>query len=327
MRWIDATRGLCGIAVVAHHAVALAARAGSADQVASTIDDALAPFRMPLLMLLSGAVAAHTLDRPLTAFTTRRWRTVVWPYLLWSVVILAVTGTLTPGSVLRIATVAPTYLWFLQFLVVYAFIAWVLRRVGVPPLVLALPALVASGFLPEAHRADRFAYLVAFFLVGVALGSVRYPRPLRGPTIVVGGAAAIVGLVAATTGADIRYNPLWAWAPLGGALALIAACSTAKRRVERANAVWDPLARLGRNAVVVYVTHLVTITLVLRVIGDAGLSTAAVLVATMGAALGVAALLASCRRLRVVDALFVFPVRAAPRVSRPHAPDPATRRT
>lgn len=315
--WIDTTRGLCGIAVVLHHAIALCAVAGYTDVTISVLDDTVSPFRMPLLMSLSGAVLAPSLGRPLVAFSVRRLRTIVWPYVLWSVVVLLVTGSLVPAAVVRIATVAPTYLWFLQFLAIYAMIGWIARRAGVHPLVLAGVALGASAVLPEAHRADRFAYLLAFFLLGVALRTTVLAQ--LGPRTRVlcctaGILATSVGVVAAAFGAEVRYDAAWSPTAIGLVVALFALFS-GERLLDRpftgSRVASRALRALGRNAVVLYVTHLAVITLTLDVLAalDGGQRLAApvvilLVVMTAGATAGGFIV---ARRIRAVDALFVMP--------------------
>lgn len=337
--WIDAARGLCGIAVVMHHAIALCAVAGYSDAVATVIDDAVSPFRMPVLMSLSGAVLAPSLSRPFVAFSMRRLRTIVWPYVLWSVVVLLVTGSLVPAAVVRIATVAPTYLWFLQFLAIYAVIGWITRRAGVHPALLAAIALGASAVLPEAHRADRFAYLLAFFLLGVTLrtpvlAQLSTRTRTRTMCCIAGIGLASVGMIAAALGAEVRYAAVWSPTTIGLVVALFAGERLLGQPAPVARAVSRPLRALGRNAVVLYVTHLAVMTLALDLVAildpEQHIAAPVVIASVVVSAGATAGLLIAARRLPAVEALFVMPalrgsVTSPDRPARRHGP--ATRRT
>lgn len=317
-RWIDVVRGCCAIGVVLHHATALGAAQGWSHPVTDLLDAALSPFRMPLLMTISGLVLGGALAQPFGRFAIRRARTLVWPYLVWSVVVLAATGGLVPAALVRIWTVAPTYLWFLQFLAVFAIAAWLLRRLPTQALLsVAALSVTVSGFLPETHRADRFAYLFGFFLLGVAARRWR-PSGARAIAVSVGGATAVVLLlIALAAGERVRYEA--AAAPLV-ALAVVALVALARSRPfpgtrsrPRRRPVQDGLAHLGQNAVVPYVTHLVVLTGLLGAAGAADESRswpAPVIVVTASAvAVLCAVAVIAARGHRAVAVLFELPSR------------------
>ncbi|KTR04366.1 hypothetical protein NS184_12205 [Curtobacterium luteum] len=313
-------RGCCAIAVVLHHATALSAADGWSHAWTDAVDGMLAPLRMPLLMTISGLVLGGALRRPFVSFAVRRAQTLVWPYLLWSMVVLAATGSFVPDAIVRVPTTAPTYLWFLQFLAVFAVTAWFLRRVPRTALIaVAALSVVVSSFVPDTHRADRFTYLLGFFLLGVA---IRGWRPARGRALLgrlVGGTATAVLLVATTSHA-VRYEA--AWAPLVATavvtlvLSARTATRTARRSAGRRTSVVDALERLGRNAIVPYVTHLVSVLGSLALIGlvDQQRTWPApiVIASASTSALMIAAALVSVRHRRLVAALFEWP-SAAPR--------------
>lgn len=103
MSWIDVLRGLAVLAVVLHHA-ALQVTHGRDTNLGwiSTLDDAVTPFRMPILMFLSGLLLPLSLAKPWVVYLRGKLRKIAWPYLLWSFLHL---GVLVAASSLREETV------------------------------------------------------------------------------------------------------------------------------------------------------------------------------------------------------------------------------
>ncbi|GAA4665724.1 acyltransferase family protein [Frondihabitans cladoniiphilus] len=317
--WMDWVRGICVVLVVFRHVTSLLVeREAALPAGILAFDEASGPFRQPLLMALSGLVFPFSLRKSTRAFFASRLRSVAWPYLVWSVLTLAALGSLSLATVSRIPLFAPTYLWYLWFLLAYSALAFclarLLRRLGLGPTPLLLVAgvlLAASAGLPETHRLSRFAFLGAFFLFGWWWAE---RQPLQERTVgarlavTVGGVAAAVVAVAAILGADARHTLPWAWGPIGLVVALAAAGPRFRAwRPRSARALQRGLQFLGRQALVMYVTHMSVIALTLDVALQwlpVGPSFSLALVA----GLGVGAVVAGLTRVPIVRAFFVWPL-------------------
>ncbi|MDX2376580.1 acyltransferase [Microbacterium sp. LRZ72] len=253
--WMDQARGAAIVLVVIHHAMTWLDDFSLAVPLALLVfDDLVSPFRMPLLMFLSGMLVTRSLAKPTRAYFAGKLRGIAWPYMVWSVIFLALTGTLTLSLLPNVLLYPPTYLWFLWFLFAYYALAWVLARLRIPPLPVAAAALVAAGLLPDAYRLSRFAFLLAFFLLGWwwerggvgSRGSVK----ARLLVAVTGLAMGVVVSGATVGGAATRYEPAYAWGAIGAVVA-IAIVLPHLRMPAAARAI----EYVGRNSLVYYVTH------------------------------------------------------------------------
>lgn len=195
---MDGLRGLAVVAVVLLHAELTA---GPLPWLAA-VNQALEPYRMPLLMALSGMLLARSLAKGARRHLAGKARAILWPYLVWATLDLGhvvvdglVAGEPLPPDLVRLAIYNPaSYLWFLAFLFCYHVLAtplptW-LRGA-------AAPALVLLGGSLEPTDLQRFVTLAGWFLVGDALTRVVGPRVPRAATALVArirwGALAAVG--------------------------------------------------------------------------------------------------------------------------------------
>lgn len=254
LRWMDLMRGAAILLVILHHSIEIP-RMLDADipAVLQTLDAVFAPFRMPLLMFLSGMLLPRSFRRSTRDYFLGKARGILWPYAVWSIIVLAILGQLTVSILLNVLVYPPTYLWYLWFLFAFYTVAWVLQRLHVPPLAASIAVLVVSVFLPDDYRLSRFAFLMAFFLAGWwwAQNDRRSVSPrVRVVVVAVALGLAVLASVLAATGVASRYEATFAW----GSVALIVAIvlgvpSTAQRR-------WAlPLEYVGRNSIVFYVSH------------------------------------------------------------------------
>lgn len=259
MTWMDSFRGMAMLLVVVFHSVALYKGLSGHDHV-PVVDEIVGffdPYRMPLLLLLSGLLLHRALAKPLGTYLAGKARKILWPLILWSVinfvVIGNVAGMLDPG-----AWIDGTYQWFLVVLMACFLVA---------PLTLWIPAwlmalvfvaiLVAVGTRePELRQIFFFG---PFFFLGAAL-SRWLPRIQSAPVW----AAGIVGLVGIAVGfgsaTDVlvvaRSIPWTVILPVPGLLALIWLGSRLPRLAF--------FERVGRHSIVYYVVH----TSVLIVLAD-----------------------------------------------------------
>lgn len=183
--WMDRLRGAAIIAVVVLHAELSARGATGHDlPLVQAINGVLAPYRMPMLVALSGVLLTPALAKPWRSYLRGKVRNLLWPYLVWvtldTAYVAARAGGLGWDYVARLAYDPMTYLWFLAYLFVFYVVglglpAW-LRVVGAP--LLLLVAWQADPGV-EWHK---FAWLLGWFLVGDSVG--RGVRRLLRPRLV-----------------------------------------------------------------------------------------------------------------------------------------------
>lgn len=316
-RWMDLLRGSAILLVVLSHASAVLGGVVGAPAWVETVDLFFAPYRMPALMVLSGMLLPRAFAKPLPAYYLGKARTLLWPYVVWVVVLAAVGGA--PGPLLDPRTwYATSYLWFIFYLLVYFTVAPVLRRaprwlvavVAVGLVVVSTPLDAASD-----GRTKALLYLGAFFLLGYLLA--RLPRLLGVVTSarwrpLLLALALVPGIAAVATG-RFEHEALWALASGLGVLGAVALTTATVGRRTRG------VETLGRNSVVVYVTHFPLLLVLAAVLERAGVDAlpapAAVLVVLAGFALavGVGVVFVRTRRFAAVGWLFEWPSRAVPR--------------
>ncbi|GAA1533613.1 hypothetical protein GCM10009788_40710 [Nocardioides humi] len=174
---MDGLRGVTVVAVVLLHAELTA---GPLPWLAA-VNQALEPYRMPLLMTLSGMLLARSLSRGARRHLTGKVRAILWPYAVWTLLdvahlaadALAAGEPLPPGLLRRLVYDPTSYLWFLAFLFCYHVLATPLPgRLRTA----AGPALVLLGGALEPTDLSRFVTLAGWFLVGDLVARVVGPR-------------------------------------------------------------------------------------------------------------------------------------------------------
>ena len=171
---MDLLRGTAILLVIAHH-LRLVQQIwdGSTPWAMVELSEALAPFRMPALLFASGLLLARSLRRPPGRFLAGKLRGLLWPWLLWSAVMLPILGWGHADEPLW--WLNGMYTWFLAALFCYYVIGLVTRRIH--PGWVALASVVAWTALPllgTAHdmvgpRPDKFVFYAVFFFAGAAL--------------------------------------------------------------------------------------------------------------------------------------------------------------
>ena len=309
---MDLTRGAAILLVIVHHSIVIPVHEGTASPPLVVLDAFFAPFRMPLLMFLSGMLLPRSLRKPPSEYFRGKARGLLWPYLLWSLIVLALAGELTLSIVPNILIYPPTYLWYLWFLFVFYAIAWVLRRLSIPLIPIIALALIFSVLLPDAYRLSRFAFLFAFFLAGWWWASssdrVRLGRRTRWIVVSAGLLLAIAASVLSALGFALRYEAGFAWGTAG----LIAAVALGLPSLQGRR--WETwFEYVGRNSIVFYVSHYPVI-YILDLVLLGALAEPALTVLSAIAAIGVGVLLSLAReRFPVLRWLFEWPAR--PRAS------------
>jgi surface polysaccharide O-acyltransferase-like enzyme len=309
MLWIDQLRGLAILLVIAFHGRTIMGR--FAEYVPPEIALAtsfFAPFRMPLLMFLSGMLLSRSLNKPMGLYISGKLRGIAWPYVIWSTLALVVLDNFSRNSVIGNLVLPATYLWYLWFLMAYYGIVWVLNRLQVPFWVVPIVGF-AGAFGPDDFRISRFFYLLIFFALGhlymsqsdrIDLRSHRaWLLPVSLAVVLASGTASALGFIT-------QYEPIFVIVPIAGiALALILAPSTGNGPVRRA------LRYIGNDSIVFYVTHFVTIWGVCWALQQAGTDNPWVMFpAAMVVAVGVGVAFTFLRHHTPLAILFAFPRRA-----------------
>lgn len=259
MTWMDLFRGAAMLLVVVFHSVAMYKSLSKTDHV-SAVDEFVAffdPYRMPLLLFLSGLLLARALAKPLGTYLAGKARNILWPLLLWSFAQFTITSQLA-STLDPWAWVDGTYQWFLVVLVA-CFLAAPLTR-WIPALVMAavfvLAYLTIGQQVPEVARI--FFYGPFFFL---GAGMQRWMGPLQRLPVWVGVAGATVaigvGVLSAAGMLAVHQNIPWTLvAPVPGLLVLL----WLGPRLPR----FPALEAVGRHSIIYYVSH----TAVLLVVAD-----------------------------------------------------------
>jgi uncharacterized membrane protein YcfT len=266
--WLDSLRGVAILLVVVLHAgEALRVAVGPTPGL-DQFNLFLEPFRMPVLMFLSGFLLPQSLAKPGREYFAGKVSMVAWPYVLWSVILLAASGGLGPGAIAQILYLSPTYLWYLWFILVFYAVAYPLRRV--PPLVPAGVGLVLSFLLPDGGRPGTLAFLAAFFFFGAwcARHALFVERFIGRPWVLALAAASAVSVgVLNVAGREVLYRGEFAWGVVG---ALGVVCWAFPRLgARRATAA---LEFVGRYSLVFYVAHLGPIMLTLALADALGIT-------------------------------------------------------
>lgn len=171
MYWMDALRGLAVLLVVLQHSTSYPKQKGT-DLGLGFIDvsaDILAPYRMPLLLLLSGMLLGPSVRKSLGGYYEGKLRKVLWPLLVWGVITGAAEGQrLGAALTIEFWKSGPLHMWFLGVLLVYYLIGPVTRHVP-PWAVMASFIAILLIFNPDDFFYRRVLYYGVFFFLGAAL--------------------------------------------------------------------------------------------------------------------------------------------------------------
>ncbi|MCG5447746.1 acyltransferase family protein [Micromonospora hortensis] len=281
-QWADAAKGVCIILVVLWHVVVkdylqIDWHIGvPVPGFWGMLGEQFLPLRMPLFFTISGLFAANAAQRPWRVVARSRVAGFLYLYAVWLLihtVVLAAAPELPTDratsalGVLEQLTVTPSNLWYLYALALYFTIATLTRRVP-RALVLvpaaALSAVAAAGLLDTpGNRAGLYQNLV-FFLAGL------YLRPqiqqwaataTRRRLLLTSGGYVLALAAMALTGAQ-QWFGVW---PAVSVVAVIFGI-TAAARLSRWSALSEPLARLGRITLPIYVIHMPVLALLHRLL-------------------------------------------------------------
>lgn len=309
LTWMDTLRGVAILLVLVLHASALSLMLSGVDGPIwlQVVNSAVLPYRMQVLMVLSGMLLGASLSKPPGRYVLGKVRSLVWPYVIWSVVYWVAVGQATVPRWHE--WVALSWLWYIFFLATYFAIAPVLVRVPtwIPPLVF----WTASALVTDPDWTNYLLY-AGYFFAGHAAWSyrgliARAYRPWMGVVAVVSTIAFSAAYVAQDFGVtflvalrreELLYAPLNLLG-IAGLIVLVRRLPDGGTRI---------LRHVGRNSVVFYLSHYPAQIIVTNALSQAGVSDwRAHVGGGLAVALVVGYALTALRRFPVVDALFVMP--------------------
>lgn len=313
--WIDWIRGLAIVLVVFYHAVtAFVVLDIAPPRWADVVNVVVAPYRMPLLMFLSGTLLSVSLRKPRRQYVIGKLERIGWPYAVWTTVIvvfLVVSSQIFGNGHYGVETVPQilldpaTYTWYLAYLLFFYLVSlWTtptVRAVSVPIL------FIVAFAVHDGDGWSRLTFLLGFFFLGDL--SSRCPRvwaSLSSSWIGVASAAvAVAGTIAlSVAGWGGRYQ----LSTLLGVVALLVVARSLATRVSGMPGS-SALTAIGRESIVYYTVHWIVIAAAAHVLALFPIGSANVALAIlMFVGLFVPWLcVRASRRWRVVRSLFEFP--------------------
>jgi len=269
--WVDYAKAIGILLVVYGHVARGVYNAGIPMDTAlyERVDSIIYSFHMPLFFFLSGLFFLHSLDRrgP-AALTANKIDTLVYPYVLWSLiqglteVVLSeyTTGSTTLSEVLSLWDPRVQF-WFLYALFLAVLTAILVYRSEARPLLTAVLAASAVAYvyqdrIPSAWHSDYVVKNFVFFALGAWFSTVK-DRMSRSPTP--WAAAGVIAFVAAQYVFHVELG--LDYADKGIASLLVAAISilavtSVSMFLARTPAPW--VLALGGASMAIYVMHILT---------------------------------------------------------------------
>lgn len=258
--WMDTLRGLSILLVILHHSTQIVVNAyeqadGAVPPVLEPfvfVSNFFAPFRMPMLMFLSGLLISGSLKRPAGQYVWGKLRRILWPIIVWTAVYnlaFVAGGGELPGMPWEWAY-WNTYLWFMQFILAYYLVALLTK--WIPAWVFVLLGLVCAFAVPAEVVDERFFYLLPFFFLGAFIEGF-WERFVAAITVPV--AIALTAIPLALGLISALWIPLW-YEPLAAVPGLLGILALARVAVYIPDAGWlRPVRFVGRYSLIYYVVH------------------------------------------------------------------------
>lgn len=204
-QWVDAARGIGILVVVYAHALRGHVTSGAFDPAwhAKTQDAIIYAFHMPLFFFLSGLFVQRSLRKGRLPFLREKAVTLVYPYLLWSIVSIllgamaagAVNNANSPSAILDLWH-SPVYqFWFLYVLLAHQLVTLVTLGNRVFAALLSLVSAVGIGTAGYGMLSMSLTYYV-YFGVGILLAPYTQDVARHRTAIIAGALAAAAVFVA-----------------------------------------------------------------------------------------------------------------------------------
>lgn len=273
MRWMDLLRGVAVLLVVVLHGSDIPRANGLGVDQWTQLNLYLEPFRMPLLMFLSGTLLPRSLAKSASTYLWGKFASIIWPLALWLVGFGVLIYHGGPGDLQYWVT--GDYLWFLMALTLcYAFGMLLKPLTSRPPLLSTLAVVVFAAMVLTRHFAEvesslvsRTLYYGAFFFLGAACVRI-LQRWARAPWLLIAALGVVMALLAdhGLESRELRAGSLYAvpTAVIGIAVILWVAPRIPAGRFNTF------LQWVGRSSIVVYVSHFPIIILIHRGVSEIG---------------------------------------------------------
>jgi len=281
--WVDAARALCVLAVVVMHttiSLLMVLEPDPLDMTWRHIVDAMTPFRMPALSLLSGMLLSSRIRAGFGDLRTRASIALsAWLYVIWLTVFLVVALTVgasvwlgqfgygettdSLASFVDQLVLPRSILWYVAALAVWSAVLAALRSVPPAAVLIVLSALSIVSFSIASDGAEQYPNMIRYFLffaVGVyASGRIRTAiSESSWTTGLVAAGAFIVTTLAASFGPSERVDDvLTVPRDIAGAI-IVMVLAVALCRLP---GIGHALAWVGRRTLPIYVMHAVLLDL------------------------------------------------------------------
>jgi fucose 4-O-acetylase-like acetyltransferase len=284
---LDVARGIAIVLVVWGHAIIGVQGALGSTPSGRFALTAIYAVHMPLFFFLSGLLSRSATAEPARDFALRMATRIVYPYLLWGAVILALHHAMSDFTNTRVDSLdlwtllyrPPAVLWFLYVLFACFLLARTLRGLATAPRLAVGAALCVTGCLLDAWLLPHLRF-VGIFMIATALDLSRLPAlvgdrrvlALASLGLASGLAFAFADAAAPLQGypaAGLRYLP----AAAGGVVLVLAASRHLPSRRARL------LEYLGTRTMPIFVTHILILAAVRILLIRAGWTDAALVVA------------------------------------------------
>lgn len=247
MLWMDELRGLAVLLVVLHHVAAIPPLFGGDTVVWGGFMKALLPFRMPMLLVLSGILVPRSILKPMPVYYSGKLRNIVWPFILWTLITNLAVATPEKLLVPRTWFGGSYHTWFLTVLfgcyLVAPLTKWIPSWLFIPPMVLLSPvfdnsviarllwygSFLFTGMAFAAYK-DRWQHVRWFLPVGLLVFAVCFSAWTLTP------------------GHEYEYKNVLSY--LGSTAGVLGIMWLAPR-VRRSHV----LQRAGENSIVIYLAH------------------------------------------------------------------------
>lgn len=331
-QWIDITRGLSIVFVIMYHLhggteyLNLIETVPGYHYFSSVVDflnKTLSPIRMELLMLLSGMLVSKGMEKGLDRYYTGKVKSILYPYLIWSLVMLVlmsarglVSGEKGAHDVIvyffKIIIGVPSVTWFLYWVFVFFMIQPRLRNLS--PMVV-LPAVLLLSFVvskveyvtDDLVRGVAFSaviYCYAFFWLGdyIIRNGIDLGQLVKNRMVVVLSAISVAALsfLMNTTELSNTSVVLFPMALLSFAMVALLAQQLEKVKVGQL------FAFIGMNSIFFYLMHVPLLMIVKRAVPVLNFSDVATAIAIWVVAITVPFITVKLRKLKLVRLLFEF---------------------
>ena len=270
MLWVDTARGIGIMLVVYAHALRGHVTSGAVEPAwhAGVQDAVIYAFHMPLFFFLAGLFTRHSLRKGSGAYLREKALTIAYPYLLWSVISVAL-GVLATGDVnhpmtwsaLTTIWYVPVYqFWFLYALLLCQLAALVTRADWRATMVLCVLSALGVGIGPgmPTIALSYYIYFGLGILLAPHLGAVAERRAVL--VLIAAGSAIALGTSfvidlhwadrALTVGRALMGSALVVAVSMvtGGKLRLLAMLGTASMAIYVMHTIVSAAIRIGSRA-------------------------------------------------------------------------------